>query len=195
MNDIDSNQRRSDRLATEARLTDAALHLLHRDGVLAGLNLRLVADNASVNRGLVYQYFGSRRALLRAALRRNSRRRLSDLSAAAHLSATERYQALLRMLLSNPDVMWLNALLVLDGADDLELMPLRNEAIARLADEMGKGNLVVEDLEVLHVLTVCTIFGYSLFRRNLAAELKRPVEDLDERFTKVLEAVRIGFVQ
>ena len=43
----------------------ASLDGIERDGVLAGLNLQEVADEAGVNRGLVYRYFGSRRELLR----------------------------------------------------------------------------------------------------------------------------------
>jgi len=39
---------------------------LNRDGVLAGLNLREVAAEAGINRGLGHHYFGSRRDLLRA---------------------------------------------------------------------------------------------------------------------------------
>jgi AcrR family transcriptional regulator len=35
---------------------------------LTGLNLREVADDAGVNRGNIYHYFGSRRELLRAAI-------------------------------------------------------------------------------------------------------------------------------
>src|SRR5690606_36581152 len=68
-----------DRAATEAALEQAALRLLERNGVLAGLNLREVADEAGVNRGLVYHYFGSRRDLLRAALGADVRERIRDL--------------------------------------------------------------------------------------------------------------------
>src|SRR5215475_1197825 len=42
-----------DRAATEAALQKAALSLVERNGVLAGLNLREVAEEAGVNRGLV----------------------------------------------------------------------------------------------------------------------------------------------
>jgi len=62
--------RRPDRSATEAALTTAALRLLDRDGVLAGLNLREGAAEAGINRGLRHHYFGSRRDLLRADTRR-----------------------------------------------------------------------------------------------------------------------------
>ena len=61
---------KQNRAETERRLIDAALDLIRRNGVLAGLNLREVADGAGVNRGNIYPYFGSRRELLRAAINR-----------------------------------------------------------------------------------------------------------------------------
>jgi AcrR family transcriptional regulator len=64
-----TKQRRS-RTETERRLIDVALDLIRNNGVLAGLNLREVAEGAGVNRGNIYQYFGSRQELLRAAINR-----------------------------------------------------------------------------------------------------------------------------
>ena len=61
---------RTNRRDTERRLIDAALDLIRSNGVLAGLNLREVAEAAGVNRGNIYHYFGSRRDLLRAAIAR-----------------------------------------------------------------------------------------------------------------------------
>ena len=58
------------RAETEQRLIDVAIDLIRQNGVLAGLNLREVADGAGVNRGNIYHYFGSRRELLRAAIAR-----------------------------------------------------------------------------------------------------------------------------
>lgn len=55
---------------TPGLLEKAALELLDEQGILAGVNLRSVAERAGVHRGLVYHYFGSRRELLLAALRR-----------------------------------------------------------------------------------------------------------------------------
>ena len=62
-------QRRS-RADTEQKLIDVALELIRNKGVLAGLNLREVADGAGVNRGNIYHYFGSRQELLRSAINR-----------------------------------------------------------------------------------------------------------------------------
>ena len=47
---------------------DAALDLLTERGVLAGLNLREVADRVGVTPANIYHLFGSRQGLLRAAL-------------------------------------------------------------------------------------------------------------------------------
>lgn len=55
--------------STPGLLENAALDLLDEQGILAGVNLRSVAERAGVHRGLVYHYFGSRRELLLAALR------------------------------------------------------------------------------------------------------------------------------
>ena len=58
------------RAETERRLIDVALEQIRDKGVLAGLNLREVAEGAGVNRGNIYHYFGSRQELLRAAINR-----------------------------------------------------------------------------------------------------------------------------
>ncbi|MBT5011064.1 MAG: helix-turn-helix transcriptional regulator, partial [Gammaproteobacteria bacterium] len=58
------------RAETERRLIEVALELIQKNGVLAGLNLRQVAEGAGVNRGNIYHYFGSRQDLLRAAINR-----------------------------------------------------------------------------------------------------------------------------
>lgn len=56
--------------STAGRLEQAAVALIDEQGILAGLNLRKVAERAGVHRGLVYHHFGSRRDLLLSALNR-----------------------------------------------------------------------------------------------------------------------------
>ena len=63
-------KQRRNREETERRLIDVALDLIRKNGVLAGLNLKEVAEGAGVNRGNIYRYFGSRQELLRAAINR-----------------------------------------------------------------------------------------------------------------------------
>ena len=113
----DGAARVRDREGTEESLRAAAVALLRRGGVLAGLNLRQVADEAGVNRGLVYQYFGSRRALLRSALFHRSRPNAEDAVDAAGLPLRERLARLFWTSLRNPEPVRLATLLVLDGDD------------------------------------------------------------------------------
>ena len=55
------------RANTEQKLIDVALDLIRQRGVLAGLNLKEVAEAAGVNRGNIYHYFGSRQERLTPA--------------------------------------------------------------------------------------------------------------------------------
>ena len=66
--------------STKELLENASLAMLNANGVLAGLNLREVAERAGVNRGLVYHHFGSRDQLLRSALKRDLRDRLNQVT-------------------------------------------------------------------------------------------------------------------
>ena len=66
----DPTKKKRSRAETEQKLIEVALKLLRDKGILAGLNLREVADGAGVNRGNIYHYFGSRQELLRAAINR-----------------------------------------------------------------------------------------------------------------------------
>src|SRR5206468_2454458 len=69
------------RAATEALLRDAAMRVLRRDGVLSGLSLQDVADEAAVNRALINHYFGNRATLLGWSLLRESFARQLGVSA------------------------------------------------------------------------------------------------------------------
>src|SRR4029453_13690762 len=80
-----------DRAATEAALQSAARA---RAGAHGG-----VAAEAAVNRGLVSHYFGSRRALLRAALRSDLRQRIGDFEPAFGLPAPTRLATTFRTFL------------------------------------------------------------------------------------------------
>jgi len=60
--------RSRDHRVTERRILDATWRPFDQGGPLAGINLQEVADEAGVNRSLVYQYFGTREQLVRTAL-------------------------------------------------------------------------------------------------------------------------------
>lgn len=178
-----------DREATEEALRDAAMTLLYRQGILAGLNLREVADEAGVNRGLVYQYFGSRRALLRSALFNRAKENVAEISAAAGQPWRKRLSQLFWSSLRLPDPIRLTALLVLDGDERPRLLPKREEGRAALAADAARGELSVQDVDALHATLAATIYGYTLFRESLAREIDVPVEELDGRVARCLEAM------
>ncbi len=178
-----------DREATEESLRAAAVALLRRGGVLAGLNLRQVADEARVNRGLVYQYFGSRRSLLRSALFHRSRPNAEDAVDAAGLPLRERLARLFWTSLRNPEPVRLATLLVLDGDDRPRVLLNRGAGRADLAAEAGRGELPVADVEAVQAAIASTIYGYTLLREHLAREIGLPAEELDERMAGCVEAM------
>ena len=174
---------------TAQTLERAALDLLERDGVLGGLNLREVADHAGVNRGLVYHYFGSRRDLLRSALRRNVRERIlamrvqdrpSRFGARVRrsLKAGTRYASSFRLAV----------LLLLDGDAQLRLMPdlPRTQDLLRQDQEAGLIDGDV-DLVALHAALQSLTLGYVLSRSRLAKEFGVGVRELDDRFIALAE--------
>lgn len=186
-------QRSPDRAATEAALEAAALRLLERDGVLSGLNLREVADEAGVNRGLVYHYFGSRQDLLRAALRSDSRRRLADVSEAAGLPLRERFTRFIATIVRHRRAVSLVTLLMQDGDQRVRTMPMRDASLRGLERDVAQGRLDgSHDRVGVHVATVSLAYGYTLYRDQFARELGILVTDLDKRFAQIADHMLAG---
>jgi AcrR family transcriptional regulator len=158
-----TKQRRS-RVATEQRLIDVALELIRKNGILAGLNLREVAEGAGVNRGNIYHYFGSRQELLRAAInRRFTKDTLNDSQ--------------------------LRALLVLDGDDSVDPMPQYEAAISHLRQDVIDGDIHPDhDLEALHAALTALSRGYRIFRIPLAKRMGIGARELDVRVTEILRS-------
>jgi len=168
--------------ATEAALQTAALGLLERNGVLAGLNLREVADEAGVNRGLVYHYFGTRRDLLRSALRRDVEQRLADFAPGLGLSAGARYERFLRTALGHRQAIVLALLLVLDGDKGVRMVPDPVGVRERLDRDIDEGGLPPDvDGIGVHAAVASLVYGYTALRDRLADELSVDAGDLDER--------------
>ncbi|MQY08626.1 TetR/AcrR family transcriptional regulator [Actinomadura macrotermitis] len=174
------------REATEESLRAAAGRLLAEGGVLAGLNLREVADAAGVNRGLVYQYFGSRRALLRSALLHRSRVNAADAASGAGLPLRERLARLLWSNVRRPEAIRLTTLLVLDGDERVQVLPNRGRGREALARDAERGDLAGDDVDAVHAVLASAVYGYTLLRENLARELGVPLEELDERVARGL---------
>jgi AcrR family transcriptional regulator len=174
--------RTPDRAATERALERATLDLLDRNGVLAGLNLREVADEAGVNRGLVYHYFGSRRDLLRAALRSDVGERMRDLREGTGRPMRERYASFFRTMLHHRRAVVLSALLVLDGDDRVRLDVDPEGRRGRFAREVANRELPSDvDGDAHWVALSSMIYGYSVFRRRFADEMGIDLAELDER--------------
>lgn len=178
----------SGRAATEAALEEAAVSLLQRDGVLAGLNLREVADEAGVNRGLVYHYFGSRGKLLRQALRHRGEKAMQQIAALEDHPFARLQLRFLRTLLDNPEPVRLRTLLLLDRTERIRMMPLREQTRARLHHAVDAGDIDADvDLAALHAFIVSSVYGYVLYREPFAAELGLDVSELDERYGALYE--------
>jgi AcrR family transcriptional regulator len=184
---MSSRQRPPDRLATESALQRAALLLLERNGILAGLNLRQVAEEAGVNRGLVYHYFGSRRDLLRAALRSNVSERLNDFAPGRGLAAPSRYERFFRTMLSHREAAVLATLLVLDGDRGVRMIPNPDGTRGRLRRDVEEGNLPADvDTDAVHAAFASMIYGYMVLRERLADELDVEVDQLDENVAETV---------
>ncbi|UDL97081.1 TetR/AcrR family transcriptional regulator [Streptomyces longhuiensis] len=192
---VPTKRRRRTRQETEADLLDAALRLLERDGTLAGITLREVAKEAGVNHGQIYQYFGDRQTLLRAAIGR-----LLDtqtLGAQNHWEKpfSERVRAMLRYALDQPQLLRLEALLALDGDPELTLFPELEHTKAALERDRRDGHLP-EDADglVMHAMTAATYLGYCIFREALARDLGLDPDELDQRASAVYDLMLDGLV-
>jgi len=180
---------KQNRAETERRLIDAALDLIRRNGVLAGLNLREVADGAGVNRGNIYHYFGSRRDLLRAAINRRFEAVIDSLLADRKgVRFVERRLWSFRSIDKSQDSE-LRALLVIDGDETVDPMPRYEAALSRLRQDVIDGDIDrAHDLEALQVALSSLLRGYRIFREPLAARIETDVDDLDERVAKIVRA-------
>lgn len=190
-------RRPRNRAATQEALLASARHLLERDGVLTGVSLREVADDAGVNRGQIYQYFGSRRDLLRAALASMSKQRAQEGRAQFNTPFRVRRRRAFEKALSRRAEVRLEALLAIDGETQLGLFPILEEALAASRRDVETGELPPDsDVELLHVMTASTYLGYAIFREAFADETGISLADLDERaravYDRMLDALAAG---
>ena len=154
---------------------------MKRDGVLAGLNLATVADEAGVNRGQIYQYFGNRQNLLRSALEQNAWD-AKALQAGQDLPFAQRRQAVTRSAIENPERFKLMALLILDGDPSFPLFRNLNKTRHDLARDQENGSLDPgRDALMCHLLSAIIYMGYGVFREKISDESGIPVEELDDR--------------
>ena len=181
-----ATKKKQNRAETERRLIDTALDLIRRDGVLAGLNLREVADGAGVNRGNIYHYFGSRRELLRAAIARRFE------AVAEKIVADRRghrfVERRLRGFRAHRSIYdsHLRALLAIDGDDTVDPMPQYEAALSSLRQDVINGDIDrAHDLEALQVALSAVLRGYRIFREPYAKRIGTDVDDLDKRVATI----------
>ncbi|MGW2183962.1 TetR/AcrR family transcriptional regulator [Streptomyces sp. NPDC001732] len=186
-----ARRRRRSREETEADLLAAARTLLERDGVLAGVNLREIAAEAGVNHGQIYQYFGTRQALLRAAAADLVKRQAEDHDGHWEQPFAERRLAMFQHRLDEPELVKLEALLALDGDDDFSPLPHFARTLKSLERDKADGSLPEDaDGVAAHIMTGAAQMGYAIFREAYARDTGIPLEELDARaaqaFTRML---------
>lgn len=176
------------RAATEEALLQAALRILERDGVLAGLNMKEVAIEAGVNRGLIHRYYGSRRALLRAAIERGLRDNLPLHRRARPYLPMRKAIYQFRESLNLSRWSRLVTLLALDGDDSFDALAFGDDRIADAEEEKAAG-LFADDVDIPVTLLEwdASILGYSILRRAASRQLGIPLRELDERMLAVVQ--------
>lgn len=167
--------------STRDALMDAAVDQLRSRGVLAGLNLREVADAVGVTPANIYYYFGSRQGLLRAALSRATDQLVEPLAEVVTASFVDRRLRLFDEIVVNPPL-HLTALLALDGDPDYEPLPFLEDTRTRL-QQMVEAGEVDSDIDVLaaHLMGLAASIGYAIYAEAAARQIGIAVDDLTER--------------
>lgn len=180
---------RNDPAETIGKVEDAVLEMLHDQGVLAGINLNEVAKLAGVSRSLVYHHFGSRRGLLRSALKRElETKRVQTRTPSEPMKLGARVVHALRSLLVGGSSLKLTTLLHLDGSKSPRLMPNAETTLLQLERDQALGLVgKTGDLPALHASYAASVYGYALFREIFARDLGIEVTELDERVAKQFE--------
>ena len=180
------SRRARDRANTEERILDATWRLFERGGPLAGINLQEVADEAGVNRSLVYQYFGTREELIRRALARRLEQAQPSFVAGYGLPFAKRRLRAFKVVLKDPLPAKLMAQLVLAGEPDARALPMLEGARTALQRDVADGSLTPDaDIDVMHAMTAVMNLGYAVLREHLAVELGISLSDLDRRAAAV----------
>ncbi|MEH6528223.1 MAG: TetR/AcrR family transcriptional regulator [Sneathiella sp.] len=176
------------------RVQNAVLDILEKEGVLSGINLNEVAKHAKVNRGLVYHHFGTRRGLLRSAIRRRMiDKQQENRTPTKPMKLGERVAHALRATLDIVDTLRLTTLLHLDGSSAPDLMPNAETTLILLERDREMGLLPdVEDLKALHASYAAAVYGYAIYREIFARDLDIDLEDLDARVEKSFQILFDG---
>lgn len=172
-----------DQTDTATKVEEAVLAMLEEQGVLNGFNLNEVAKAAGVNRTLVYHHFGTRRGLLRSAIKHELRKRqVQTRTPSEPMRLGARVVHALRSLLRGGSSLRLTTLLHLDGSTAPRLMPNAETTLLQLERDQALGlTPETDDIPALHATYAASVYGYALFREVFARDLGIPVADLDQR--------------
>lgn len=182
--------------ATREALMEAALALLERDGVLAGLNISEVAKQVGVTPANIYHYFKSRQGLLRAAINQRmeelTRRSARDRE---ELPWPERTRRGFEFVRGNPELSLL-ALLALDNDDEYTLAPFL-DSVQRVLERDGKLGILADDVDhqVMHMVFLALGYGYAIFARGAARQLEMSTEEFDRRAQDVFDRMLSAFTR
>jgi AcrR family transcriptional regulator len=179
--------------STREALLDAALDQLQTKGVLAGLNLREVADAVGVTPANIYYYFGTRQGLLRAALTREVQRLQVPLDETSGMSFVDR-RARMFDAITTSSPLTLTALLALDGDPDYEPLPFIEATRAQYAEMAAAGRLPADlDIDATHLFAIAASIGVAIYADAASRQLGVPAEELRQRtravFEQMLEAL------
>lgn len=172
---------------TRDALMDAALAQLADKGVLAGLNLREVADAVGVTPANIYYYFGSRQGLLRAALARETDRLKGPIASTSDGGFVDRRTAMFDAIGAIGSLP-LTALLALDGDPDYEPLPFLEATRQYYQGLIDAGELPADlDIEAVHLIGLATSIGTAIYIEATARQLDTSVDDLHARTRAVFE--------
>jgi len=160
---------------------DAAVEQLRSRGVLAGLNLREVAEAVGVTPANIYYYFGSRQGLLRAALARAAEDLQEPLAEVLTSSFVERRLRIFDAIVAN-EPLKLTALLALDGDPDYRPMPFLAETQAQLR-AMAEAGEIESDVDAMaaHLMGLAASIGFAIYAEAAARQIGLDLEDLTGR--------------
>jgi AcrR family transcriptional regulator len=184
-----------DQTTTREALMEAAIEQLTTRGVLAGLNLREVADAVGITPANIYYYFGNRQGLLRAALARETERLAAPVAMAEGSGFAERRLRMFDAIGANPRLA-LTALLALDGDPDYEPLPFLDATRSYYASLVEEGQLDADlDIDAAHLLTIAAAIGVAIYEEAGARQLGTDVEQLRARTRAVFERMVAALVE
>jgi len=178
---------------TRVALMEAALAHIAKRGVLAGLNMREVANDVGVTPANIYHHFGSRQELLRAALTHQIDKLTAPIDSAVTAPYAEWRTAIFDLVQDNPPLRT-TALLALDGDPSYEPLPLWELAVEHYERLIAEGDLPEGfDYFAAHVLTLSMSMGVAIYSDAIAHQAGIDPDEVVERtramFVQVVEGL------